>query len=251
MIDMACQFLDVTCIPRDLETIIRAKSHGVASWCEQLVKDMLFSNYIKVVSDKEIVIQEESEMPAESANLAETAPLPSSRPCTPAAPESNPKPFEVETYPSRPGSAMSRASFSGASSASRPLSALRRKSMSIVKTLTTLRRGSVAATTVEDGEFEEYRKQRRSKSAKLNKSFFIYLGTQPETRKLQQVFCRLVVLLSSSRCQDAFTSLAPAGSCQQAGCKLIIKIFCSQASFKLFKKLTASLYISSLIFAAS
>ena len=161
MIDMACQFLDVTCIPRDLETIIREKSHGVASWCEQLVKDMLCSNYIKVVSDKEVVIQEESEMPSESTNLTETVPLPSSRPCTPAVvPESNPKTFEAESLPSRPSSAMSRASFSGSSTANRPLSALRRKSMSLVKTLTTLRRGSVAAAG-EDGDLEEYRKQRR------------------------------------------------------------------------------------------
>jgi hypothetical protein len=159
MIDMACQFLDVTCIPRDLETIIREKSHGVASWCEQLVKDMLCSNYIKVVSDKEVVIQEECEITSEPTNLAEITPLPSSRPCTPAVPESNPKPAEVESYPSRPSSSMSRASFSGAIPTNRPLSALRRKSMSIVKTLTTLRRGSVAAT--EDGDLEEYRKQRR------------------------------------------------------------------------------------------
>ena len=168
MIDMACQFLDVTCIPRDLETIIRQKSHGVASWCEQLVKDMLCSNYIKVVSDKEVVIQEESEMLAESTNLAENTPLPSSRPCTPAIPESNPKPAEVESYPPRPGSALSRASFSGTVPANRPLSALRRKSMSIVKTLTTLRRGSVAVTATEGGDFEEYRKQRRYDQTYLN-----------------------------------------------------------------------------------
>ena len=159
MIDMACQFLDVTCLPRDLETIIREKSHGVASWCEQLVKDMLCSNYIKVVSDKEVVIQEESKIVSEPANLAEITPLPISRPCTPTVPESNPKPVDIESLPSRPGSAMSRASFSGTIAANRPLSALRRKSMSIVKTLTNLRLGSVAAT--EDEDFEEYRKQRR------------------------------------------------------------------------------------------
>lgn len=166
---MACQFLDVTCIPRDLETIIREKSHGVASWCEQLVKDMLFSNYIKVVSDKEIVIQEESEMPTEPANLAETTPLPSSRPCTPAAPESNPLPLEAETYTSRPSSAMSRASFSGTSSVNRPLSALRRKGINIVKNFTTLRRHSVAATAGEDEDFEQHRKQHRYRN-KLSSS---------------------------------------------------------------------------------
>ena len=161
MIDMACQFLDVTCIPRDLETIIREKSHGVASWCEQLVKDMLCSNYLKVVSDKEVIIQEGSEMPSESTNLSETALLSSSRTGTAKVPESNPIPTEEENLTSRPGSTMSRASFSGAIPENRPLSALRRKSMSIVKTLTSLRRGSVAATTGDDEELEEYRKQRR------------------------------------------------------------------------------------------
>ena len=35
-------------------------------------------------------------------------------------------------------------------------------------------------------------------------------ATQPETRKLHQVCCRLVTLLSSSRYQDAFALLAPA-----------------------------------------
>ena len=38
----------------------------------------------------------------------------------------------------------------------------------------------------------------------------VLLITQPQTRKLQQVCCRLVALLSSSRYQDAFASLAPA-----------------------------------------
>ena len=162
MVDMACQFLDVTCIPHDLETIIREKSHGVASWCEQLVKDMLCSNYIKVVSDKEVVIQEESEMPSETTNLSESTPLPSSRPCTPGiSGESNTMSFEAENrdYQSRPGSSMSRASFSGATTVNRPLSALRRKSMGLVKTLTTLRRGSVVAADNDD--HEEHRKQRR------------------------------------------------------------------------------------------
>ena len=44
-------------------------------------------------------------------------------------------------------------------------------------------------------------------------------GGQPKTRKLQQVCCRLVTLLSSSRYQDAFASLAPA-SWKQVCCKL-------------------------------
>ena len=35
-------------------------------------------------------------------------------------------------------------------------------------------------------------------------------ATQPETHELQQVCCRHDTLLSSSRYQDAFASLAPA-----------------------------------------
>ena len=39
---------------------------------------------------------------------------------------------------------------------------------------------------------------------------FLLLLTQPETRKLHQVSCRLVALLSSSRYQDAVALRAPA-----------------------------------------
>ena len=41
-------------------------------------------------------------------------------------------------------------------------------------------------------------------------SILYITSTQPETRKLQQVCCRLVALLSSSRYQDTFASLVPA-----------------------------------------
>ena len=47
----------------------------------------------------------------------------------------------------------------------------------------------------------------------LNSLFIVGLrwrSTQPETRKLQQVCCRLVTMLLSRRHQDAFASLAPA-----------------------------------------
>ena len=62
----------------------------------------------------------------------------------------------------------------------------------------------------------------------------ITISTQPGTRKLQKVSCRLVALLSSSRYQDALASLVPlddyksAASCQQACCQLIVKTFYPQ-----------------------
>ena len=49
----------------------------------------------------------------------------------------------------------------------------------------------------------------RPKNAQVN-GHALPSATQPETRKLQQVCCRLAALLSSSRYQDAFASLAPA-----------------------------------------
>lgn len=175
MIDMACQFLDVTCIPRDLEKIIREKSHGVGSWCEQLVKDLLFSNYIKVVSDKEVVIQDENELlSCEATSLHESIPAPGSKPCTPVLPpppQSPAKIFETEVneLPSRPRSALTRASFAMPSSG-KPLSSLRRRSLNLVRTITTFRRGSVSA---EDCDEDEYLKQRRGSavSGKHVKSF--------------------------------------------------------------------------------
>ena len=57
--------------------------------------------------------------------------------------------------------------------------------------------------------------------------------TQRETCKLEQVCCRLVALLSSSRCQ---------ANCQQAWCKLIDKTWCM-----LFQQLATNLQISSCI----
>lgn len=49
MSDLACQLMDVMYIPSELDEIIRRKSQGVASWCEQLIKDMLTSDIIKIV----------------------------------------------------------------------------------------------------------------------------------------------------------------------------------------------------------
>ena len=53
MSDLACQFMDVMYIPSELDEIIRRKSHGVASWCEQLIKDMLTGDVIKIVDNQQ------------------------------------------------------------------------------------------------------------------------------------------------------------------------------------------------------
>ena len=55
MSDLACQFMAVMYIPNELDGILREKSHGIASWCEQLIKDMLTSNVIQVVDRKSVV----------------------------------------------------------------------------------------------------------------------------------------------------------------------------------------------------
>ena len=53
MSDLACQFMDAMYIPNELDEILRKKSHGIASWCEQLIKDMLTSNVIQIVSENQ------------------------------------------------------------------------------------------------------------------------------------------------------------------------------------------------------
>lgn len=53
MSSLACQFMDVMFIPKELDTILREKSHGVPSWCEQLIKEVLLSKIISIVSESE------------------------------------------------------------------------------------------------------------------------------------------------------------------------------------------------------
>lgn len=50
MIDFVCQLLQVTEVPLKLCELIQVKSQGVPSWCEQLVKDVLYSNTIQILS---------------------------------------------------------------------------------------------------------------------------------------------------------------------------------------------------------
>ena len=59
MSNLACQFMDVMYIPNELDDIIQKKSHGIASWCEQLIKDMLMSNIIQIVPECQAFLTEE------------------------------------------------------------------------------------------------------------------------------------------------------------------------------------------------
>ncbi|XP_070579239.1 adenylate cyclase type 10-like [Ptychodera flava] len=51
---LACQILEVASIPEDLLKILKKHSHGVASWCEQLLRDMFFSKKILIVSENDL-----------------------------------------------------------------------------------------------------------------------------------------------------------------------------------------------------
>lgn len=53
MSDLACQFMDAMYVPKELDEILRKKSHGIASWCEQLIKDMLTSSVIQIVTESQ------------------------------------------------------------------------------------------------------------------------------------------------------------------------------------------------------
>ncbi|XP_077862654.1 adenylate cyclase type 10-like [Saccoglossus kowalevskii] len=58
--ELACQILNVIAIPKELLKILQERSHGLASWCEQLINDMFISAKIKVIQGTEIN-HEESE----------------------------------------------------------------------------------------------------------------------------------------------------------------------------------------------
>lgn len=60
MSDLACQFMDVMYIPNELDEILRKKSHGIASWCEQLIKDMLTSDVIRIVDENQAFPKKEA-----------------------------------------------------------------------------------------------------------------------------------------------------------------------------------------------
>ncbi|XP_074661549.1 adenylate cyclase type 10-like [Tubulanus polymorphus] len=56
---LACQMLGVSRLPAFITKIIESRSHGVPSWCEQLLREMLFEQVIKVIEtsrpDKSLV----------------------------------------------------------------------------------------------------------------------------------------------------------------------------------------------------
>ncbi|KAL3874935.1 hypothetical protein ACJMK2_037887, partial [Sinanodonta woodiana] len=51
MAPLACQLLDVVCIPKDLEKILHERSLGVPSWCMELLRDMLNKSVLQVIED--------------------------------------------------------------------------------------------------------------------------------------------------------------------------------------------------------
>lgn len=68
MSSLACQFMDVMYIPKELDDILREKSHGVPSWCEQLTKDILLNKIIQIVPESK-AFEDECLLEAESASF--------------------------------------------------------------------------------------------------------------------------------------------------------------------------------------
>lgn len=73
MSDLACQFMDVMYIPDELDEILRKKSHGIASWCEQLIKDMLSSDVIKIVNENQAFSKKDSGLDKLSPDSSKTS----------------------------------------------------------------------------------------------------------------------------------------------------------------------------------
>ena len=61
MSSLACQFMDVMYIPKEIDNILRDKSHGVPSWCEQLIKEILLSKIIQIVPESKVFIDNDNE----------------------------------------------------------------------------------------------------------------------------------------------------------------------------------------------
>ncbi|XP_078675268.1 adenylate cyclase type 10-like isoform X2 [Branchiostoma floridae x Branchiostoma belcheri] len=47
--DLACQILDVAQIPKEIKEVLQKRSHGVPSWCEQVLRHLYFQGSIKIV----------------------------------------------------------------------------------------------------------------------------------------------------------------------------------------------------------
>ena len=61
MIELACHILKVDEVPELLQQIIRERSHGVPLWCEELVETMLELQYLQVIQQDEIIMEEDEE----------------------------------------------------------------------------------------------------------------------------------------------------------------------------------------------
>ena len=61
MIKLACQILKVDSIPEPMQQIIRKHSHGVPLWCEELVVTMLELQYLKMIEQDEVIMEEDEE----------------------------------------------------------------------------------------------------------------------------------------------------------------------------------------------
>lgn len=61
MIEMAQQILNVQELPDQIVKIIRARSHGIPLWCEELVETMLELKVLTVVEEDEVIVEEEEE----------------------------------------------------------------------------------------------------------------------------------------------------------------------------------------------
>lgn len=64
MADLACQLLDVSEIPVSLQDIVQSKSQGVPSWCKQLVKDLMYSEVIQIVSKANLAVRPDTPPPS-------------------------------------------------------------------------------------------------------------------------------------------------------------------------------------------
>ncbi|XP_035683245.1 adenylate cyclase type 10-like [Branchiostoma floridae] len=55
--DLACQILDVAQIPMEIKEVLQKRSHGVPSWCEQVLRHLYFQGSIKTVNMEEAPLE--------------------------------------------------------------------------------------------------------------------------------------------------------------------------------------------------
>ena len=74
MIKLACQMLKVDALPTTMQLIIRKRSHGIPLWCEELVETMLELEYLQVIEQDEIIMEEEEEEEESECSSVDTTP---------------------------------------------------------------------------------------------------------------------------------------------------------------------------------